>query len=169
MATLVDDERQLTAELAKSKGLLDEVDNDKYYNLVIQLGSRIRWKGFSGGAWVRDMEKDNPQLKTIGYRHIPAIHEVEQVAGTNVNGIIARHNRWLAFNAEGDQNKGDVGKQFLVLEVEECKAPNYIGNRITVETIEQIAQAAAKGVAEAFSAAPSQPSGSPRRSSSKGD
>lgn len=143
----------LTADEAKDKGPVELVDESRFYNVKIQLGARIRWKKYSGGAWVPNPAKDDPQRKLKGYRHVPAIHDVEELQGKVVNGLIAKHNAWLQFNVEGDKNRGDVSKQLLVLQVTECDPPAVIGTRLTTNSIEMIAAAAARGVVAAYTEA----------------
>jgi len=105
---------------------LEYVDPRKYYSCTIQLGAKTRWREYGGGQWITpELTAENmmlPQNKRV-YRHIAATHHVPQLSGREMNGLIADHNQFLAYNSERKMPEGDVGRMVLVKDIQEVAAP----------------------------------------------
>ncbi len=96
---------------------------NKYYNFSLHLGSRMSWRGKSGGEWRRDEATDDPINEKLGYLHTSASHLFECINGEILNGLIVSNNIFLEANKKNDLKCGDVSLMVCVSDIKECEAP----------------------------------------------
>ena len=137
--------------LAEASEIAKEVDENKFYNVVVQLGCRTRWRQYSGGRWERDPAKD--MNGNIAYKHVAAVHKIGPLDGATVNGLIEKHNMFLRANRERNMPAGDIGRSCLVLGFEETKPPALRRDMLPFdleELITRVAEASATAAVTAM-------------------